>query len=190
MDWRGGSLGKGRNHRWLQISGLSYHVGGGPFRKQGKLGEEQVWPVLAVPGLTAWGSWFQARKMEAPAFPVGATGKNVEKIGPEEGAHVATERGRSQGHNIIVTTANTVPSPVLYGRPVKFSQRGHPFSIPHLRPSYPHSLLYFPSERLAPPELTCSTSLLSASPVSLQTVSSGTVKTVCLVQWRYVQCLE
>lgn len=81
-----------------------YHVGGGPFPKQGKLGEDQVGTVLAVPGLTAQRPWFQARKTEAPAFPVGTTGKNVEQTGPEKG-HVATERGRSQGHRITVTAA-------------------------------------------------------------------------------------
>lgn len=122
-----------------------YHVGGGPFPKQGKLGEDQVGTVLAVPGLTAQHPWFQARKTEAPAFPVGTTGKNVEQTGPEEGArgNRTGQEPRAQNNS---DSSSTMPSTGLHRRPVRFSPCARPFSVPPLRPSHPRRLLYVPSE--------------------------------------------
>lgn len=98
MDRMGGSEGKGRNHGWLLTAGLSTHVDGDPFPE---MGEEQVWSVVAAPGLKTPGT------KPASAFPVGTAGRRHGESGSEERGH-GSGRGRSQGHKIIVTTADTL----------------------------------------------------------------------------------
>lgn len=74
MDWMGGVPEKAGI-----IDGSRFLTGATTwmvvlYQKLGKLGKERVWTISAVPGLKTQGSWFQARKMEAPAFLVGANG--------------------------------------------------------------------------------------------------------------------
>lgn len=73
-------------------------MGGDPLPE---MGEEQVWSVVAAPGLKTPGT------KPASAFPVGAAGRRQGESRSEERGH-GSGRGRSQGHKIVVTTADTL----------------------------------------------------------------------------------
>lgn len=76
MDRMGGSEGKGRNHGWLLTAGSITHVDGDPLPE---MGEEQVWSVVAAPGLKTPGT------KPASAFPWGPLGEGMEKVGQRRG---------------------------------------------------------------------------------------------------------
>lgn len=80
-----------------------------------EMGEEQVWSVVAAPGLKTPGT------KPVSAFPVGAAGRRHGESGSEERGHGSGQKPRAQNNS------NNRQHAVLYTGLVKFSQYEQPF---------------------------------------------------------------